>query len=150
MRVGNVLTSPAIQQPTNFHMAPMGGVMAATLPVTWLASQAFGLTLRIDSLPQAAWVLALAPLLEEAAFRPLLQRGLHETLEAWTKQAGHLANLLTALAFAASHLPAQGVMALLWLVPAAAVGEIWRRSGRLWQCVLLHAWCNACLAFLSP
>lgn len=127
----------------------MWAVIASALPLAWLASHAFGLTLRIDSLSKAVWVLALAPLLEEAAFRPLLQRGISETLSARTPHAGHLANLLTAVAFAASHLPAQGIMALLWLIPAAALGEVWRRTGRLGHCVLLHSWFNACLAFSS-
>lgn len=121
-------------------------MLAAAPPVAWLALQVFGLTLRIDSLHQALWFLAFAPLLEEAAFRPLLQRGIFENLDVRTPLAGHLANLLTALAFAVSHIPAQGAMALLWWVPAMAVGDIWRRSGHLWQCVLLHAWFNACLA----
>jgi hypothetical protein len=117
--------------------------------MAWLVAHPIGLVLRIDSLLQAFWILALAPLLEEAAFRPLLQRGVFDTLAPHSAHAGHLANLVTAIAFAASHLPAQGIKAILWLVPAAVVGDIWRRSGRLWQCVMLHAWFNACLAWAS-
>jgi membrane protease YdiL (CAAX protease family) len=124
-------------------------LLAVAPPVAWVASHAFGLALPIDSLQLALWVIVLAPVLEEAVFRTLLQRGLFETLVSRTRHAAHLANLLTALAFAASHWPAQGSRALLWLVPALVIGEIWRRSEKLWMCVLTHSWFNACMAWTS-
>ncbi len=144
-----MLISHAIKRPADLLAGSMVAWLMVAPPVAWLTSQVFGLTLQIDSLHQAVWILALAPLLEETAFRPLLQRGLFETLAPRTPHAAHLANLLTALAFAASHLPAQGVKALLWVIPAVAVGEVWRRSGKLWMCVLTHGWFNACLAGAS-
>lgn len=101
-----------------------------------------------------AWVLALAPVFEELAMRPLLQTGLQHQLERIHNDRlcgsrdwrGHLANAGTALVFAALHMPVNGALALWWLIPAAAIGEVWRRSARWSLCALLHAWFNACLA----
>lgn len=103
------------------------------------------------------WVLALAPALEEFALRPLLQTGLQHQLErihsgglsGWQDWHGHLANAGTALVFAALHMPVNGALALWWLIPAAAVGEVWRRSARWSLCALLHAWFNACLSAVT-
>ena len=108
------------------------------------------------------WVLVAAPVLEELAMRPLLQNGLRHQLDRilrdgsvscltkWSGSGadwrGHLANVGAALVFAMLHLPANGLSALWWLVPAAAIGEVWRRSANWWLCAVLHAWFNACLA----
>jgi membrane protease YdiL (CAAX protease family) len=117
--------------------------------VAWLANHQLGISLRLDTWPQGLWTLVLAPVLEETVFRPLLQRGVHETLRPHARHAGHLANLATACAFAASHLPAQGERAVLWLIPALALGEVWRRSNHLSLCILVHMWFNSCLVWAS-
>lgn len=107
-----------------------------------------------------AWVLALAPALEEWVMRLLLQSGFHEQLGRWGRLhrgrlnhvldwRGHIANGATAVVFAALHMPANGLMALWWLLPALAIGEVWRRSASWMQCALLHAWFNACLVLMT-
>ena len=103
------------------------------------------------------WVLALAPVLEELAMRPLLQTGLHHQLDrihpAWPGHPpdwrGHLANAGTALVFALLHMPANGMLALWWLLPALAIGEVWRRSASWRLCALLHAWFNVSLVAVT-
>lgn len=60
-----------------------------------------------------------------------------------------MANGLTALAFAGAHAPAHGWLAMWWIIPSVALGETWRRTGRLWPCVLLHAWFNLSLIWAS-
>ena len=104
------------------------------------------------------WVLLLAPALEEFCLRPLLQAGVRHQLDrirvdglrSWfgwgADWRGHFANSAVALVFAALHAPANGLLAFWWLVPALAIGEVYRRSGSGWLCVLLHAWFNASLA----
>ena len=104
-----------------------------------------------------AWVLALAPALEEFAMRPLLQTGLRHQLERIRTAGsgnspdwlGHLANAGSALVFALLHLPANGVLALWWALPALAIGEVWRRSASWGLCTLLHAWFNTSLAVVT-
>lgn len=129
--------------------------------VAWAAHGWLGFRLHHEGLAGWLWALAMAPLIEEIAMRPLLQRGLHERLQlsmpatgavAWWRldpPAAYLANGLTALVFAALHLPAQGWAAAWWLVPALAVGQVWRTYSKLWLCVGLHAWFNLCLALAS-
>jgi membrane protease YdiL (CAAX protease family) len=124
----------------------------------WLAHAVFGLQVRTQTWPYWLWLLVAAPLVEETVFRPLLQQGLHQRLlgaglhigrvrqEPW---AGHLANSITAIAFAAVHAPSHGWLAVLWLAPGLALGEIWRRGQSLWVCVALHSWFNLCLAVAS-
>lgn len=130
------------------------GAVAAVAPLgAWLAHGWLGLALRPDGGWALAWALALAPLIEEAVLRPLLQQGLHGRLQAAGRPAaawpGHAANLACALAFAALHAPGRGWEALWWLVPAILVGETWRRMRSLAACVALHAWFNLCLVLAS-
>ena len=44
------------------------------------------------------------------------------------------------------HFPLHGMQALWWLVPALALGELWRHNRKLWLCVTMHAWFNVWLA----
>ena len=140
------------------------GIASLALPVAWAAHTLLGLRLEpghwtgwAGGLFAWVWVLSLAPILEEVAMRPLLQAGLRhqfdridtEGLNSTVDWRGHLANLVTALAFALLHLPANGVLALWWVVPALAIGEVWRRSASCRLCVLLHAWFNASLAAVT-
>lgn len=124
--------------------------------VAWLSHTLLGLSLVPADIPSWLWILLAAPLLEELAFRPLLQRGLQQRLATWlaTRQwpinaPGHLANALVGLAFVGAHGPQQGWSALWWIVPSLAIGESWRRQQRLWPCVFMHAWFNACLVAAS-
>lgn len=122
-----------------------GGLLVIAPAVAWLGWRLMGLQLFTPSWHAAAWAFALAPLLEEYVFRSLLQCGFQQRLPAaW--RAGHLANLLTAGAFVAAHYPAHGWLAAAWLLPALALGELWRRTGKLWPCVLMHSWFNLSLA----
>lgn len=90
-----------------------------------------------------AWLL-WAPLLEETVFRA----GLHR---AWLRRAAvsnrfgiSSANLGVALVFATAHaLLRTGWMGLATLPVALAIGWVFERTGRLRDCVLLHAGCNA-------
>ncbi len=138
------------------------GIALVAPAVAWAAHAGLGFGLHHEGLRGWLWALALAPLIEETAMRPLLQRGVHERLTinsavtgvaapGWRIDpvAAHLANGLTALVFAALHAPAQGWAAAWWLVPALAVGQVWRLHRRLWLCVGLHAWFNLCLAGVS-
>lgn len=122
-----------------------GGLLLIAPVVAWLGRYFMGLQLLTPSWDAAAWAFALAPLLEEYVFRSLLQCGLQQRLPA-TWRAGHLANLLTAGVFVAAHYPAHGWRAAAWLVPALALGELWRRTGKLWPSVLMHSWFNLSLA----
>lgn len=168
---------PALQQRYKTHSGrwaslpgpglALGLAMAAPL-VAWGAHGLLGLQLNPGLPPVGAaglpggvlgwaWVLVLAPLLEEFVMRTLLQTGLQQQLDriaaaslnTYLEWRGHAANAATALAFAALHMPENGVLALWWLVPALAIGEVWRRSASWPLCVLLHAWFNASLAAVT-
>ncbi|WP_374666194.1 lysostaphin resistance A-like protein [Ramlibacter sp.] len=133
--------------------AALGGMAALALPGAWLAHAALGLALRPEGGWAWAWALAVAPLIEEAVLRPLLQQGLWDRMQALTRPAaawpGHAANLFSALAFVALHVPGRGWDALWWLAPAVLLGEAWRRHRSLAACAGLHAWFNLCLAGVS-
>ena len=123
--------------------------------VAWLAHTLLGLSMAPKDVPTWIWTFGTAPLLEELAFRPLLQRGIQQRIPAWLESvmgaktlappAGHIANFLVGFAFVAAHAPQQGWSAMWWILPSMAIGEVWRRRQRFWPCVLLHAWFNACL-----
>jgi membrane protease YdiL (CAAX protease family) len=86
------------------------------------------------------WLLALAPLVEEVIFRLGLQEALLRRLPA---RRAWIANLATALVFAAAHvLLRPGWMAAATLLPALVLGVIYGRSRRLAPCVLWHALFN--------
>lgn len=132
-------------------------VLAATAPpLAWAAAQLLGLRLAPASAWQALWLLALAPALEELVFRQWLQQGLAQQLRTHARfaragldGAGLAATALAALAFAIAHVPQAGAMAVWWLLPGLALGELWRRHQRLCPCVALHAWFNLCLVAAS-
>lgn len=113
-----------------------------------LAHKLLGLSLHLADGWQALWVLLAAPALEEWVFRVLLQAGVQAHIArvtakpCWTK---HGANALVAFCFAAAHVPAQGWLALWWVLPSLVLGELWRRHGRWWLCVLAHAGFNLSL-----
>ena len=127
--------------------------------VAWVAHALLGLSMVPTDLPSWIWMLGAAPLLEELAFRPLLQRGIQERLPSWLASKGamktrsfptdHLASLIVGLVFVAAHAPQQGWSAVWWIVPSLAIGETWRRRQKLWPCVLMHAWFNASLIAAS-
>ena len=129
------------------------GVGAPT--VAWVAHTLLGFSLVPTDISSWIWMFGVGPLLEELAFRPLLQRGIQERIPAWLDSTGvmkpfassadHMANFIVGLAFVAAHVPQQGWSAVWWIVPSLAIGEIWRRRRKLWPCVLMHAWFNASL-----
>jgi len=89
---------------------------------------------------QHAWVLlVLAPLFEESIFRAGVQDWLSRAARGrWPAIVG------TALLFAAAHVLVSGD----WIraavaVPALAVGVVYARTGRVRDCVVLHAAMNA-------
>lgn len=89
--------------------------------------------------PNAWLLLLLAPLLEESIFRAGLQEQLlQHGVGAWS------ANVITAVAFGATHVVAHGTVAAIAVIaPALAIGfayQVWRR---LRICVGLHAGMNA-------
>lgn len=84
-------------------------------------------------------LLAIAPLLEEAAFRA----GLQEALLRWTK-APWVANVSTAIAFGVVHAAVRGdIGAFAVVLPALLIGFVYERSRKLRHCVALHAAMNA-------
>ncbi len=103
-----------------------------------------------------AWRLVGAPLAEELVFRAGLQARLLALLQANTGAAragtqarvlggrALLANLVTALAFAAAHALVQpGVLAWSTALPGLAIGCLYQRTGRVRDCAVLHALFNA-------
>ena len=88
---------------------------------------------------QALGLLLAAPLLEEIVFRA----GLQEALLRRTDSA-LMANVVTALAFAAAHGAVHAdAQAALTAVPALAIGLLYQRRRRLAPCLALHALFNA-------
>ncbi len=124
----------------SLHRVAAAGAPPPALPwgtLAALAALAAGGTLL--GAPHAWLLLAVAPLLEEAAFRA----GLHEAL---LRHAGgrRFANLATAFAFGAAHVGVRGdPWAFAVAVPALAIGLVYERRRRLRDCVALHAAMNA-------
>lgn len=143
----------AVPQERGDRLAWIIAIAAPT--VAWVAHSMLGLTLLPADIPSWIWMFGAGPLLEELAFRPLLQRGIQERIPLlleWTGvinplagSADHLSNFIVGLAFVAAHIPQQGWSAVWWIVPSLAIGEIWRRRRKLWPCVFMHAWFNASL-----
>lgn len=87
-----------------------------------------------------AMVLVLAPLLEETVFRAGLQEAL---LRHWSRTPW-LANAASAAAFGLAHaLVRADAAAFAVALPALLIGAVYQRTGRLRQCVVLHAAMNA-------
>ena len=130
---------------------PLAGALALLAPLgAWFAASALGLRQAPPNLWAAAWLLAVAPWLEELIFRAWIQQGLAHRLQRQNvRGSAHLANGLASAAFALCHLPLAGPAAIWWLVPSLALGEVWRRQNRLSVCVALHAWFNACLVAVT-
>lgn len=115
-------------------LAPASALVVAALPLLVVALLAVA--------PAAAhWALLLvfAPVVEELVFRAGLQQALLHRLVRW--RAGALvANLVTALAFAAAHFALHpGGLAALTLLPALLVGGVYQRRRKVAPCVVLHA-----------
>lgn len=114
--------------------APRAGTVAALL--AWAAVAA---GLEAAGAPRVLLLVALAPVLEEAALRA----GLHEALlsRRWSPLG---ANVLCALVFAALHVAVQGHwQGALVAGPALLIGAAYNRWRQLRWCVLLHAAMNA-------
>ena len=125
----------------------------------WLWGLFFAGAIGLFFSPQSAGLslpaLLMAALLEEAAFRALLQN----FAEAWQTQKekrkpqGKKDSLLTvvtpgnlavSLLFAVVHALTQSpIMAALTFFPSLAMGILWTRHRSLWLCTGLHAWYNA-------
>lgn len=87
-----------------------------------------------------AALLMVAPILEETVFRAGIQEAL---LRRW-QGLPHLANTVTALAFGASHALVRGDPAAFAVaLPALLIGAVYQRTGRLLNCMGLHAAMNA-------
>lgn len=112
----------------------LGLAGAAGLTVFAFASVAGGPTWR-----QALLLLVVAPLLEETVFRA----GAQEWLRRATRRPV-AAIALTAALFGLAHVAVRGELAAaLVFVPALAIGFVYERTGRLRDCVVLHAAMNA-------
>lgn len=113
-------------------------VVAASLALAGFATMAWALHAGV-AWPRLAVLLVAAPLVEETVFRAGLQeRLLRARLAPWQ------ANALTALAFGAAHVLAQGrVDGLAVMLPALFVGALYARGRRLAPCVACHAAMNA-------
>ena len=88
---------------------------------------------------QAALLLVVAPMLEETVFRAGAQAWLRRT----TRRP--LATIvLTAVLFGLAHVVVRGeLVAAVVFIPALAIGFVYERTGRLRDCVALHAAMNA-------
>ena len=131
----------------------------ASMRDPWLWGLFFAGAIGLFFSPQSAGLslsaLLMAALLEEAAFRALLQN----FAEAWLTQKekrkpqGKKDSLLTvvtpgnlavSLLFAVVHALTQSpIMAALTFFPSLAMGILWTRHRSLWLCTGLHAWYNA-------
>jgi membrane protease YdiL (CAAX protease family) len=101
---------------------------------------ALALALSGHLLTRLIMLLVLAPLLEETVFRAGLQDAL---LRRWYS-VPFLANAVTAVAFGLAHAVVRAdVAAFAVAVPALLIGAIYQRTGRLRECIVLHASMNA-------
>lgn len=102
------------------------------------------------SVAQRVWLVLGAPVTEEV----LLRAGLHDwLLQRWSRRRGGalLANVLSALVFAAAHAAMRpGWPAVLTLLPALLVGLVYQQSRRLPPCIALHASFNAFWLLAAP
>ncbi len=123
-----------------------------TPPVALFVAGPMGLGMGKRSGPGLLVALLVAPLVEEWVMRPLLQRGLAESLSrrglpACTAMAG-AASVATAV-FALVHLPGWSWAGLRdclpWLAPGAALAATWCWRQRTLDCVVLHAFFNTTL-----
>lgn len=121
-----------------FRTAP--GVVAAGVllaAAAWLASP---LAATGQDAQRIAVLLLLAPVLEETVFRAGVQEFLQRRwpLHSWLPIG------VTALAFGAAHALARAdSVAFAVALPALLIGAVYRRTGRLRHCILLHAAMNA-------
>jgi hypothetical protein len=128
------------------------GVVLVSPALAWAVAHGLGWTLCPTGTWAVFWAMAGSPLLEEAVYRTALQQPLALRLASGhleERPAGHVANALAALGFVAVHAAAHGWAAWAWALPALVLGELYRQSGRVWRCVVLHAWFNASLWWAS-
>ncbi len=93
---------------------------------------------------QAAWLILVAPLLEEIVFRGGLQSALLRHVDANDAAGLMRANALTALAFGAAHLLTRpSWLAAATVLPALVIGWAYQRHRSVAVCVGLHALFNA-------
>ena len=133
-----MLSSPPI------FLAPLtnGRTVAARLgPHGWAALLACAAAVTLP--PSWVVLVVIAPLAEEVVFR----RGFQELLLARAgtrRSAGVMANVVTALAFAAAHAATRDLAsAALVALPALLLGAAYQRWRRLDICVGMHAAFNA-------
>lgn len=132
----------ASDQPIPFWRDRVFWLALAAGPIAWaglVAAVGAGEPARWLAEPlRFAWLVLLLPLLEELGFRGGLQTLL---LRRTTLRLGPLtlANWVTALAFSAAHIPAQGPgWAALVLAPALVFGWLRERSGGVSAPIVLH------------
>lgn len=126
-------------------------LLVAAGPLTWLLLLAVGMRGLPAPPPVSALLygVLLYPLLEEIVFRGLMQPMLLERA-AMQVRAGPVsrANVITSLAFAASHLISQSpLQAASILLPSLVFGYVYERFKHVLPCIVLHAFYNA--GFLS-
>jgi hypothetical protein len=118
--------------------APGGAALplaAAVLLASGLALAAAGQDLR-----RIAVLLVLSPLLEETVFRA----GVQEVLRHRWPARPWMAIGVTAVAFGVAHAVARADTAAFGVVlPALVIGAMYQRTGRLRDCIALHAAMNA-------
>lgn len=118
-------------------------VAVATLLLVPALALGLGLVSWQPKWPQELWVwlavnLGIAVLAEELVFRAWLQRALIARCGVW------IGVLLTALLFAAAHLPFSPLFALVAGVAGLGYGLAFHYSGRLSVAIALHAAVNLC------
>lgn len=100
-------------------------------------------------------ILLLAAVLEEVIFRAGVQETLLRRMNAPTGVPRYLglsvANLLTALLFAAAHAWTRSLwLAIGTLAPALLLGWLYERRRKLWPCIALHAGFNLAWWLAAP
>jgi len=96
-------------------------------------------------MPAPLWTLLFfAPVIEEVVFRSGLQDSLLRLGGPRDARAALVANMVTALAFAAAHaLAHSGALAWLTLLPSLLIGWVYQGQRRLDLCIALHLLFNA-------
>lgn len=127
---------PAIRPRLFPGAAAISLAFAAFVVAAWMSS-----TLSLHAVQWIKWLL-VAPVIEEAFFRGVVQAGLRERSDLWGRP--WIAVTVTAVCFGVAHLEAASIVhSALVIAPALAIGWAYERFRSILLCVGLHSVCNA-------
>ncbi|MEM7255878.1 MAG: JDVT-CTERM system glutamic-type intramembrane protease [Pseudomonadota bacterium] len=130
----------------HYQIALLLGPLVWLLLSVWLTAANRGVTWQL-----VAMVVLVYPILEELAFRGLLQAWLIEK-PAFAKRIGpgiSLANVIVSVVFALAHLFSQPPLwAASVFIPSLLFGYFRDRYQLVWPSIILHCWYNAGFVWL--